>query len=208
MKKKTSPVLVAASGVTDLRFAIQTIGDTAPARLAWLLGFLGEAPERWHPAVRAVHGACLVMLAIADLENVALLKFQRALTPDEILDLHTALRATVGALLTDNPTGGAQVSIPTDGLSERLVRTTKAGVKPAVFGVDYGLDNPRTAIFQAVKTLILRAGDRLIACPACRTPFLAVHKMQFCSPRCAQRARNERREDTRPRKTDRKKGRR
>jgi hypothetical protein len=119
----------------------------------------------------------------------------------------------VRALLNNtNPDGFGYVSIPTEGLTERLMRSRTAGKKPAVFGVIYGFDNPRTAIFQAVKTLILQAGERLIGCPGpdCGTPFLAAHKTQFCTPTCAQRARNKKRIriDTRPRKTDRRKGRR
>jgi hypothetical protein len=129
-----------------------------------------------------------------------------ALTPEEVEALHGELRATVRDLLSLNPKGAIRVTIPTDGLTESLVRYTAAGEKPAMFAVAYGHVVARTAIFQAVKTLILQAGDRLIACPVCGKPFIAVRKQVFCLPRCAQRARNEKRVDKRPRKTNRKRG--
>jgi hypothetical protein len=197
--------------LTELRLATQAIGDTHATRLAWLVRFIGENPATWHPAVRGVHGDCLLSLARPTLTNLAGGRaLPGALTADEIVALHGELRTTVRALLNTNPERFAHVSIPTEGLTERLERLTSAGKKPAVFGVSYGFDKPRTAIFQAVKTLILQTGARLIGCPECQTPFLATHKAKFCTPNCSQRARNKKRIriDTRPRKTDRRKGRR
>jgi hypothetical protein len=37
----------------------------------------------------------------------------------------------------------------------------------------------------------LQAGDRLIACKLCLTPFVAFRKQQFCTERCAQKFRND-----------------
>jgi hypothetical protein len=110
-------------------------------------------------------------------------------------------------LLGKNPTRAQLVEIPTEGQTEALIRLTPAGKKPAMFVTSRGQASARTAIFQAVKDLILRAGDRLIAClaPRCGAPFIAIRKQEYCSPRCAQRVRNEKRPDTRPRKTVRRK---
>jgi hypothetical protein len=195
--------------LTELQLATRTIGATAPSRLAWLIGFIGDDPERWHPAMRTVHGDCLIALGANITHNlVGGRSLPGPLKADEIVAFHGEIRTTVRALLSTNPAGRADVAIPTEGLTEVLVRASAAGVKPAQFVVSYGFDNPRTAIFQAVTTLILQAGERLIACPDCGTPFLAVHKARFCTPNCAQRARNKKRIDKRPRKTDRRKGRR
>jgi hypothetical protein len=195
--------------LTELQLATQAIGDTHATRLAWLVRFIGEDPATWHPAVRGVHGDCLIALALPVLNNtVGGDALPGPLTADEIVALHGEIRATVRALLNTNPERASMASIPTAGLTESLVRLKKAGQKPALFTVTYGFDNPRTAIFQAVKTLILQAGERLIGCPDCGTPFIAAHKAQFCTSTCAQRARNKKREDKRPRKTTRRKGRR
>ena len=77
------------------------------------------------------------------------------------------------------------VSIPTEGLEVALIRTTADGEKPAVFVFIHG--GPfRTMLFQKLAELVA-ASDRLIGCPLCGEPFLALRKMKFCGPKCAER---------------------
>jgi len=211
MAKKTKAREAYATRLEDLKLASKVIGDTHAARLGWVVRFIAEDTASWHPAVRTIHGDCLLALGRGGVPDnlVGGLDLPDALTPEEVDALHGELRATVRELLTRNPTGAFKVPIPTDGLMEGLVRCTPAGSKPAMFAPSYTpppATPARTAIFQAVKTLLLQVGEPLIACPACQTPFLAVRKMLFCSPRCAQRARNDKREAKRPRKTERRRG--
>jgi hypothetical protein len=190
----------------DLKLATRTIGDTTAARLAWVIRFIGEDPAAWHPAVATAHGDCLQALARGGIPDNLMggVELPEVLTPGDVAGLHAELRATVRDLLSKNPLGANKVTIPTEGDSESLVRLTQAGKKPALFASGHGHTSARTAVFQGVKDLIVQAGDRLIACPACGKPFIALRKQEYCSTSCAQRARNERREANRPRKTDRK----
>jgi uncharacterized C2H2 Zn-finger protein len=75
--------------------------------------------------------------------------------------------------------------------SEGLVRLTAVGTKPALWASSYGQSNVRTALFQAVKVLILQAGHHLLRCPECGSAFVAVRKQQYCTTRCAQKVRND-----------------
>lgn len=90
---------------------------------------------------------------------------------------------------------GVSVKVPTDGLGEVLIRASKpsretlvsaAGPSevPAIFGVSRGGPR-RTLLFQAVKALVLES-DRLMACPTCGEPFLALRKKTFCQSECLQ----------------------
>jgi hypothetical protein len=189
----------------DLKAASRVIGDTAASRLAWVVRFIGEDPATWHPAVRVVHGDCLDAIALGGVPETVV---DRALpdppAPEEVEALHRDLRTTLRNLLSGNPTRAHRVAIPTEGRSEDLVRLTSAGKKPAMFAVTYGDVHRRTRVFQTVKDLILQAGHQLVACPPpCGKPFIAVRKQLFCTVQCAQRARNERRDSKRPRKTER-----
>ena len=47
----------------DLKVATTVIGDTAAARLAWVVAFAQENPLKWHSATRAAHGDNLLALA-------------------------------------------------------------------------------------------------------------------------------------------------
>jgi hypothetical protein len=190
--------------IADLKAAQHLIGDTYPARLAWVIRFIAEDPTTWYPAVRAAHGDCLHMLVfgIVDYDNLP-----DPMTPEEVETLHRDLRDKLRKLLNPWPDGQLpMVSIPTEGQTEGLVRASAVGKKPAIFGTTHGQATAYTAVFQAVKNLILQAGHRLLACPACGTPFISVRKQEYCTPRCSQRTRNKNRVDKRPRKTKRRKG--
>jgi hypothetical protein len=80
------------------------------------------------------------------------------------------------------------VKVPTDDLQQSLVRATAPGIKPAIFATNPRGGGPRrTVLFQVVKDLVLKEGDRLIRCPECKEPFLALRKKKFCKGECLQR---------------------
>lgn len=198
----------ASMRLADLKLATKHIGDTPAARLTWVVRFVREDPAQWHPAVavRTAHGDCLLALARGGFPENLMggIALPAALTPGEVDALHGELCALLHDFFNKNPTGIYKVELPIEGKSESLWRLTAAGHTPAQFATSASHASPRTAVLQAVKTLILQAGARIIRCPACETPFLKLRKQLFCTAQCAQRARNKRREDQRPRKTDRK----
>lgn len=51
----------------------------------------------------------------------------------------------------------------------------------------------REAILMGAANLLSTYGDRLYACPECRTPFLKRYRQTYCSGRCGNNARNHRR---------------
>jgi hypothetical protein len=190
-----------AARLADLKAARRAIGDTHASRLAWVVRFVAENPATWHPAVRVAHGDCLHMVALHGVVSEE--KAPDPMAPDDVEALHHDLRAKLRDLLGKNPTRTQMVDIPTEGQTEVLIRLTHAGAKPAMFATSRGQVSLRTAVFQAVKDLILQAGERLIACPSCGTPFLYNRKQMFCKVTCAQKVRNDRRDAKRPRKTER-----
>jgi hypothetical protein len=193
--------------LAELKAATRAIGSTPTSRLAWVVKFINDDPTQWHPAVRTAYGDCLYAVASSGSFGVL-----ASADPDELPDtmpgeeveaVHRDLRATLRDLVGKNPTRAQMVDIPTEGTTVGLIRLTAAGVKPAMFATSHGHKYARVAIFQAAKDLILQAGERLIACPICGAPFLYNRKQLFCGIRCAQKARNDRREEARPRKTER-----
>jgi hypothetical protein len=154
-----------------------------------------EDPGTWPSHTRAAHGDCLIALARPFPQFLkGGVELPEPLTSEQVDALHGELRTFLRTWVSDQPPGNARlmVAIPTQGLTEHLVRLTDVGVRPVQSTVIYGHEHVQTAIFQAVKNLILQAGDRLLACPVCRGPFVAVRKQRFCTPQCAQRERNER----------------
>jgi hypothetical protein len=193
-----------AARLADLKVARKAIGDTSAARLAWVVRFVGEDPGSWHSATRTAHGDCLVALGHGGIHAGLMggIRLPPPLAPEEVTALHTELRTFLCALVSGGEAGErpTMVQIPTEGLTEFVVRATRPGVKPAVFTMTYGHTKARTAIFQAVKNLVLNAGAQLLACPVCGGPFVAVRKQRFCSTKCAQRVRNDRKAERRPRR--------
>jgi hypothetical protein len=192
-KRKTSRRTAAAideGRLADLKVAAKTIGDTYAARLAWVVRFVVGDPASWHSAISASHGDCLVVLGrhgVGDLENLP-----PPLAPQEVAVLHAELRTLLRSLVGAGGARAFMVPIRTEGGSKAIVRLTGVGVRPALFALSYGHQDARSAILHTVADLVVQAGERLIACPVCSGPFVAVRKQRFCSPRCAQRVRNER----------------
>ena len=51
---------------------------------------------------------------------------------------------------------------------------------------------PETAVRWAVANLLMESGENLLRCPECGTPFVRVRRQEFCSERCAQQVRDQR----------------
>ena len=200
-KKRTSRRQAATAGpdaarLEDLKVATKAIGATPAARLSWVVRFVGEDPATWHSATRAAYGDCLVALGrhgLGDLENLP-----PPLAPQHVAALHAELRTMLRSLVGAGGPRAFMVLIRTEGGSKGIIRLTGVGVRPALFAMSYGHRDARSAILHTVTNLVVQAGERLIACPVCAAPFVAVRKQRFCSARCAQRARNERKAARRP----------
>jgi hypothetical protein len=180
--------------LADLKVATRTIGATYEARLAWVVRFIAEDVATWQSATRTAHGNCLLALIepIPD-SFMGGIKLREPMAGADVEALHGELRTMLRDLLNTPPASFTTVTIPTEGRSEKLFRATAAGVKPARFAMSYRDEPNRTGVFQAVKDCILRAGERLHGCPVCGTPFMAVRKQQFCTSKCAQKVRNDKR---------------
>ncbi len=176
-----------AQRLRDLKAGTKIIMDTNGGRLGWLLGFIAEDPEKWHSTELAVRGDCLHALGRGGFPDnlVGGINLPEPMKATEVAALQKELRAMLRALLGETL---RIVPIPTQGLTVALILLSGVGEKPALFGVTYGHVTARTAVFQAVKDLILREGDRLLACPVCSNPFLAFGRRKHCSRECTNRA--------------------
>ena len=206
-KKRTSRRPAGAAGLDaarldDLKVATKTIGATAAARLTWVVRFVDEDPATWHSAMRAAYGDCLVALSCGGFPDnfVELPNLPPPLAPEKVTDLHADLGAMLRPLLSNGGPGAFEVPIQTEGGITGIIRLTGVGVRPAQFTRRYGHVDSRSAIVHRVVDLLEQAGGRLIACPACKKPFVAVRKQRFCKTRCAQRVRNERKAERRTKK--------
>jgi hypothetical protein len=173
--------------VPVIRVAGQQIDANPGGRLAWLLEFVREDPARWQPADREAHGNRLLAFVYhLSSSTRALGQPIPPIAPADVETLQVELRDWLRNLVS--APAGVSVPVPTEGLEEVMVRATKPGEKPAIFGLGRGGPR-RTMLFQAVKSLILESAGRLIACQECGSPILALRKRLFCpSPHtCLQR---------------------
>jgi hypothetical protein len=179
--------------------ASRDIGDTASARLAWVVRFVRENPATWHSATRTANGDRLVAFGKRGFPESLIggVDLPPPLSAPDIDAIHHEIGTFLRAIVTCAP--GQVVSWSIEGSTAGLVRSTAVGAKPAIFASAFGHKDARTAIMQHVRDLVLQAGERLLACPQCRAPFIAIRKQIFCTPECAQRARNARK-PPRPRK--------
>ena len=187
-KKRWSPRAGERELLDQLRVAAQQIDTEPGGRLGWILRFAREDPARWLPADREAHGYRLLAFGHPVFAAPPYAPFLvggtniRPLAPEEIMALHSELRDKFRALVS--VPAGVAVDIPADGLETALVRTSAPGTR-GQFG--FGRGGPfRTMLFQAVAALV-RDTDRLVACPTCQEPFLALRKTKFCTPKCTQR---------------------
>jgi hypothetical protein len=179
-----------AARLADLKIAMRMIGDTSKARLRWICGFVREEPAGWHSARVAEHADCLVALARPIPPSLdSEFNLPERLPREEVVALHEA----TGRVLRD-AVAGRVASFLAEGITVGLLRATRAGERPAKYVPTYGHEQARTAVLFALHTLIQVAGGGLHACPACQAPFVAHRKQRYCSPRCNQRIRNERKQ--------------
>jgi predicted nucleic acid-binding Zn ribbon protein len=192
--KTTSTTWTVPDRLADLKIATKVIGDTHAARLAWIVRFVREDPAMWHSATRASHGDCLVALGqggypvnVEEVNHVP-----PPLEPAQITALHAELRTALRALVSGGGARAFAVPFETEGGITELVRLTGVGVRPAQFTRFYADADARSAVLRAVANLLEWAGGPLIACPVCKDPLVIVRKQRFCSAKCAQKMRNDR----------------
>lgn len=160
--------------------------------LGWLVKFVREDPSKWLPGDAEAHGYRLVAFAMGDVSRPAaslhhwpesIRELSLPLRRDYVVALHGKLRKGLRNLVTETPDWG--FTLPAEDLKITLQRKTPAGQKPAEFFMRY-LGSLETMLWQMVAHLVVET-DRLIACPQCKEPFLALRKMRFCTPKCAER---------------------
>jgi hypothetical protein len=177
----------------EVRRARTQIEAHQGGRLGWLLDFTAEEPKRWLPGEAEAHGYRMLAFVHQLPPNLVGGANISPLSVRDVTRLRAELSAFLRSIVSEPP--GSLIPIPSEGLSFALVRASAPGAKPAAFGFSRG--GPlRTVLYQEVAALV-RETDRLIACPgpACGRPFLALRKMKFCSPKCAERWHNQRKVD-------------
>ena len=163
--------------------AAEQIDSEPGGRLGWVLRFVREDPKRWLPGEREAHGYRLLALGLrATPGGAPLVPGSRPLTASDVAALHTELRDWFHRLV-NTPAMGL-VEIPSDGLKTSILRAPKPGERGANVMIRRGPF--RVTLWQTVADLACDT-TRLVACPTCDQPFLALRKMKFCSPECTQR---------------------
>jgi hypothetical protein len=162
--------------------------DAEPGgRLAWLLRFVREDPAKWIPEEVALHGirllACWFPRLPPDVVSLGPRIRLAPLTTSNVRRLHAAFREWFRQLVRV-PAGVPGVEVPIPGLRMVMLRMTRPGRKPAMFRLSAGGPGRTRLFYQAAQWVV--ATDRLIACPECREPFLALRKRLFCSAPCLQ----------------------
>lgn len=185
--------------LTDLLGASAAIGNSNETRLTWATKFVNDDLKRWHSATTASYGDCLLALGGFALPQNFLggIELPQPLAATDVAAIHGELSRILQDAVT-RPVG-EPTWFDGSGLQSGLVRMSARSVKPAVWGSMVRSTSVKVAVLQAVKDLILTAGDRLIACrwASCGKPFVAVRKQQFCDARCAQTFRNDKKAQAR-----------
>ncbi len=187
-KTKKAPGVFSGPRFQDLEAATRTIGDTAEGRLRWVTAFARE-PLPQHSADLTKAGDCLLALAWPVPPHI---EVPPPLTRETVATLHNELGAVLGDLVIRE--GGPTVFPVTAPV--QLYRLTAMYRKPAMWATSRtdSVEDPRTAVLQAVRDCVLNAGERLLACrdEDCAKPFVGRKRQEYCSEKCSQRARNRR----------------
>jgi hypothetical protein len=171
--------------------ATERIGERDRERLAWVVQFAATEASDWDASTWLKHGDCLLVLAGGSVPANCLggVRLPTPMPSGDVQVIHAELRAMLRDAVS-MPMGSG-LSIPAEGVDSGLVRASFVGHKPAVWASVYRSPSTRLMVLHAVKDLVLRAGDRLVKCRLCSTPIIAVRKQQFCTERCAQAFRND-----------------
>lgn len=176
----------------DLKRATIEVGATDLERLAWFVRFAAEDCQRWQSSTREARGNCLLVLWLHGYPPnfVASEEPLPDPLPGQEIDRvqrevkHFLAKAVNADILE-------QVELPEVTATEYLFRASRTGEKPAVWGTVLRSRHP-LAVLQVLRNLIVRSGDRLIACAGCGSPILANRKQKYCADtaeRCRMRAR-------------------
>src|SRR5262245_24081740 len=166
----------------EIAAASRQVGNTAEDHLTWLIRFASDDPATWHPATRTAYGDGVLALTGFAVPSNCLggIPLPSPLSAEDVGEVHRVL----SRFLRDAVNGEALTPLVVPGyVKVGLVRLTRAGEKPARWGTSYRYQSP-LGILHVLRDLILRHGDRLVACRQCETPFLAVKKQQFCTAQC------------------------
>jgi hypothetical protein len=178
--------------VATIRLAGEHLDELPGGRLGWVLQFLRTDPARWLPGDAEAFASRLLAIVYGPLPPNMLQLGEGPippLEPDSVEQMH----AELGAFFRQVVSGARLISIPTEGLSEAMCRVDEpeprrqdGDNRPPRSLFVTSLGGPRrTILYQKIKELILKT-DRLVACPQCGRPFLALRKMVYCQQSCLQ----------------------
>jgi hypothetical protein len=196
--KPVPPDHAYALRLSDLKAAFKSVGNTPIQRLSWITRFVSEDPTTWQSTTRAAHGNCILALT-----GYAFPPFLHGgvtlptpLPPEDIDEVHRELSRALRQFV--NMPAGETVFFAPDGkplesdVHLGIARFSDVHKKPAVWVGVTRFKSPRAALY-VLRELLLRAGERVIACRWCGAPVVAVRKQEFCNTKCAMKARNDRR---------------
>ena len=180
--------------------AVQTAsritGTTAESRLRWLVDFAREELPR--DLTAAGNGLISVAWPAPPFAEVP-----GPLSPALVRTLHRELRAVFSDAVTRSdggatmfpvrvPLGVMRISVRHARAPGTTGRAGRVGV-PAAWASTAGGDDVRTTLLMRTHSYILSGGESLLACPVCDRPFVAQQRQEYCSGRCSQKTRNDKR---------------
>lgn len=178
-----------AQRLADLKVAAQDVGATPASRLKWLVEFAQQDPATWQSSTRAAHGNSI--LALTGFYMPAFLHggvtLPAPIPAEDIDEVHRELSQMLRAIV--NGRAGETVFLPNEVVRTGIMRATERSKKPAIWASVHQYASP-LGVLHVLKDLILTAGERLVACKRCGTPFIAIKKQEFCTLDCSQAERN------------------
>jgi hypothetical protein len=122
------------------------------------------------------------------------------LTESQLLDIQRQVHQGLQALMTDAPDAARVLrqfsgswTVPT--CPRRVVRFSALGSVETVLSSYYLPVDPVAMVVNAIADAVVRAGQRLRVCANCLDLFVARKRQAYCSPKCSQEKRSQRKHD-------------
>ena len=176
----------------SLRLARDRIGKDPARCLEWIIRFAQMDMTALRSEERTALAKDLALFPVVMEWKPPLVGITNAgAVPDATL---TTIQAELRQLFHDLMEGSAW-TVP--GQSHlRILRVSQEGAAQTEFRAVWETrGNIRDAVFASVARLLLEHGQKVRACPECRRVFVANRRQAYCTARCSQAVRNQRRKE-------------